>query len=244
MRGDLVQLENNMEKIYFDGCSYTWGQSLELYCNNLDIFSADRMSKYIFTNEDIDFIKKNRYSTQIANHLGFIEKNVSVSSKSNGKILHDLKFENIKDYKYFIIQLTHFDRFFTNGYEWIAHPGCYENLIKEGWFTKENVNDTILNIEKIQYDYFLELQKIFVNYPEKLKLIFHSNEWEEILSKEEIEKYGISIDGEYMIRRWAEKNNMFINQQPQFKFHKASSHDTHLCIEGHKILAESIIKQL
>lgn len=233
-----------MEKIYFDGCSYTWGQSLELYCNNLDIFSADRMSKYIFTNEDMDFIKKNRYSTQIANYLGFIEKNVSVSSKSNGKILHDLKFENIEDYKYFIIQLTHFDRFFTNGYEWIAHPGCYENLIKEGWFTKENVNDTILNIEKIQYDYFLELQKIFVNYPEKLKIIFHSNEWEEILSKEEIEKYGISIDGEYMIRRWAEKNNMFINQQPQFKFHKASSHDTHLCIEGHKILAQSIIKQL
>jgi hypothetical protein len=233
-----------MKKIYFDGCSYTWGQSLELYCNPLDIFEHNRMSKYIFTNEDMDFIKKNRYSTQIANHLGFIEKNVSVSSKSNGKILHDLKFENIEDYKYFIIQLTHFDRFFTNGYEWIAHPGCYENLIKEGWFTKENVNDTILNIEKIQYDYFLELQKIFVNYPEKLKLIFHSNEWEEILSKEEIEKYGISIDGEYMIRRWAEKNNMFINQQPQFKFHKASSHDTHLCIEGHKILAESIIKQL
>lgn len=241
---DSVQQENNMEKIYFDGCSYTWGQSLELYCNDLDIFAHDRMSKYVFTNEDIDFIEKNRYSAIVTNYFGFSEKNKSVSSKSNGKILYDLKYENIKNYKYFIIQLTHFDRFFTNGYEWIANPLCYENLIKEGRFSRDNVNYSILNVEKIQYDYFLQLQKFFVDYPEKLKIIFHSNEWEDILSKEEIEKYGISIDGEYMIRRWAEKNNMFISQQPKFKFHKASSHDTHLCIEGHKILAESIIKQL
>ena len=47
-----------------------------------------------------------------------------------------------------------------------------------------------------------------------------------------------------MIRRWAEKNNMFINQQPEFKKHKSCKYDTHLCIEGHKILAQSIIKQL
>jgi hypothetical protein len=233
-----------MEKIYFDGCSYTWGQSLELYCNDLDIFTHDRMSKYVFTKEDIDFVTKNRYSAIVSNALGYDEINKSKSSKSNGKILHDLKSQNIDNFKYCIIQLTHFDRFFTNGWEWIAHPDCYQNLIKEDRLTKKNVEYAILNVEKIQYDYFLELEKIFVNCPEKLKIIFHSDEWEDILSKEEIQKYGISIDGEYMIRRWADKNNMFINQQPQFKFNKASSHDTHLCIEGHKILAESIIKQL
>jgi hypothetical protein len=233
-----------MEKIYFDGCSYTWGQSLELYYNDLDIFTHDRMSKYVFKKEDINFITKNRYSAIVSNVLDLDETNKSKSSKSNGKILYDLKSQNIDNFKYCIIQLTHFDRFFTNGYEWITHPACYENLIKEGKFTKDDVNNSILNVEKIQYDYFLELEKIFINCPEKLKIIFHSNEWEDILTKEEIKKYGISIDGEYMIRRWAEKNNMFINQQPQFKFHKASSHDTHLCMEGHKILAESIIKQL
>ena len=59
MKADSVQLENNMKKIYFDGCSYTFGQSLELYCNPLGIFEHNRMSKYEFTNEDILFLKKN-----------------------------------------------------------------------------------------------------------------------------------------------------------------------------------------
>ena len=69
MKVDLVQPENNMKKIYFDGCSYTWGQGLELYCNDLDAFDEHRMSKYIFTKNDIDFISKNRYSSIVSNTL-------------------------------------------------------------------------------------------------------------------------------------------------------------------------------
>ena len=90
----------------------------------------------------------------------------------------------------------------------------------------------------------MELEKFFVNYPDKLKIIFHSDEWETILTEEQIKKYGISIDDEYMIRKWAYKNQLFINQQDKYKNHIATSNDTHLCMEGHKILAESIIKQL
>jgi len=241
---DLVQLENNMKKIYFDGCSYTFGQSLELYCNPLDIFSENRMSKYIFTKEDINFITKNRYSAIVSNHFEFIEKNNSINGKSNGKILFDLKKENIEEYEYVIIQLSHFDRFFTNNFQWTPYPFTIENIIKEKKITQKQVDYTIDNIEKIQLEYFLELEKLFVNYPNKLKIIFHSNEWESILSKEQIQKYGVSMDGEYMIRKWAENNNVFINQQPKFKKHITSSEDTHLSIEGHTILAQSIIKQL
>ena len=241
---DSVQLENNMKKIYFDGCSYTYGQSLELYCNPLDIFSDNRMSKYVFTKEDINFITKNRYSAIVSNHFEFIEKNNSINGKSNGKILFDLKKENIEEYEYVIIQLSHFDRFFTNNFQWTPYPFTIENIIKEKKITQKQVDYTIDNIEKIQLEYFLELEKLFVNYPNKLKIIFHSNEWENILSKEQIEKYGVSMGDEYMIRKWAENNNMFINQQPKFKKHITSSEDTHLSIEGHTILAQSIIKQL
>ena len=233
-----------MKKIYFDGCSYTFGQSLELYCNSLDIFSEDRMSKYVFTDDDIEYIKNNRYSGIVSNHFGFIEKNNSINGKSNGKILFDLKKENIKEYEYVIIQLSHFDRFFTNSFQWTPYPFTIENIIKEKKITQKQVDYTIENIEKIQFEYFLELEKLFVNYPNKLKIIFHSNEWESILSKEQIQKYGVSMDGEYMIRKWAENNNVFINQQPKFKKHITSSEDTHLSIEGHTILAQSIIKQL
>ena len=244
MKVDSVQPENNMKKIYFDGCSYTWGQGLELYCNDLTIFDEHRMSKYIFTKNDIDFIIKNRYSAFVSNHLGLLETNNSVSGKSNGEILNSLKSVNIDDYEYCIIQLTHFDRFFTNGWQWTALEVTIKSMIAENRLTMDDVYYTIGNIEKIQLEYFLELEKFFVNYPNKLKIIFHSDEWEDILTKEQIEKYGISIDGEYMIRKWADKNNMFINQQEKFKYHIATAHDTHLTTEGHKLLAESIIKQL
>jgi len=242
---DSVQLENNMKKIYFDGCSYTFGQSLELYCNSLDIFEHNRMSKYKFTKEDLKFIKKNRYSSIVSNHLIFEETNKARNGKGNGRILFDLNRYNINDYEYFIIQLTHFGRYFTkNMHEWQSHKETIDFMLNNNFLTQEEIDYTIENIEKIQLQYFLDLENKFKDFPNKLKIIFHSNEWEDILSKEQIEKYGISIDGEYMIRRWAELNNMFINQQPEFKDTIFASHDTHLCIEGHKILAESIIKQL
>jgi hypothetical protein len=243
---DLVQLENNnMKKIYFDGCSYTFGQSLELYCNSLDIFEHNRMSKYKFTREDLEFIKKNRYSSIVSNHLIFEETNKARNGKSNGRILFDLNQHNINNYEYVIIQLTHFGRYFTkNMHEWQSHKETIDFMLNNNFLTQKEIDYTIENIEKIQLEYFIDLENKFKDFPNKLKIIFHSNEWEDILSKEQIEKYGISIDGEYMIRKWAELNNMFINQQPKFKDTIFASHDTHLCIEGHKILAESIIKQL
>jgi hypothetical protein len=242
---DSVQLENNMKKIYFDGCSYTFGQSLELYCNSLDIFEHNRMSKYKFTREDLQFINKNRYSSIVSKYLMFEETNKARNGKGNGRILFDLNQHNIKDYEYFIIQLTHFGRYFTkNMHEWQSHKETIDFMLNNNFLTQDEIDYTIENIEKIQLEYFIDLENKFKDFPNKLKIIFHSNEWEDILSKEQIEKYGISIDGEYMIRRWAELNNMFINQQPEFKDTKFASHDTHLCIEGHKILAESIIKQL
>ena len=90
MKADLVQLENNiMKKIYFDGCSYTFGQSLELYCNSHDIFQHDRLSKYKFTESDLKFIKENRYTSIVSKHFEFDEVNKSIPGKSNGKILFD-----------------------------------------------------------------------------------------------------------------------------------------------------------
>ena len=234
-----------MKKIYFDGCSYTFGQSLELYCNSLDIFEHNRMSKYKFTREDLEFIKKNRYSSIVSNHLIFEETNKARNGKSNGRILFDLNQHNINNYEYVIIQLTHFGRYFTkNMHEWQSHKETIDFMLNNNFLTQKEIDYTIENIEKIQLEYFIDLENKFKDFPNKLKIIFHSNEWEDILSKEQIEKYGISIDGEYMIRKWAELNNMFINQQPKFKDTIFASHDTHLCIEGHKILAESIIKQL
>ena len=248
MKADSVQLENNMNKIYFDGCSYTFGQSLELYCNDLSLFDKNRMSKYILNENDLEFIKKNRWSSIVSNHLNLKEINSAESGKSNGEILRDLiKFINnndIKTVEYCIIQLTHFDRFYSKkAGKWNINQGI-ESLMEDKFLTEKEIYYMIENIEDIQLDYYLKIVNLFKKYPNKLKILFHSNEWEDILTKEQIENYGISINGEYMIRRWAENNNIFINQQDIFKKNPATDYDTHLSIEGHQILAQEIIKQL
>ncbi len=71
-------------KIYFDGCSYTWGA--ELQPNH----------------------KEQRYSKLICNHLGAEETNRSSSGGSNDRIVRNLLVENnIEEYDLAIIQMTY-----------------------------------------------------------------------------------------------------------------------------------------
>ena len=171
-----------MKKIYFNGCSYTYGQGLELYCNPLDIFKENRMSHYKFTNKDLEFISKNRYSGIVSNHFNFIEINKSKNGKSNGLILFEfenqslqdynyLKTEKLENYKYIIIQLTHFNRYFTEGFEWYGNPHRFIKY-KQITITQEQIDYTINNIENIQLNYFLELENIFKDFQKNLKLYF------------------------------------------------------------------------
>ncbi len=238
-----------MGKIYFDGCSYTFGQGLELYCNPLDKFDYTRQREYEYTEEDLTFIRKNRYSGIVANTLNLIETNKSYNGKSNGEILYDLENENLDEYKFVIIQLTHFNRFFNihdkfGKVYWNSDIPTLDFVFKNGIFTKEEIQNTVLRIEKIQYNYFLKLEKIFENQPQKLKIVFHSDEWETVLNSQEIEKFGINIEGEYMIRKWANYNDKFINRQPQWKEHPATVSDSHLIIEGHQKIAEAILNSI
>jgi hypothetical protein len=57
-------------------------------------------------------------------------------------------------------------------------------------------------------------------------------------------KFGISVDHEYLIEDWAYKNKLCINQDKQFLNNQIVTKDTHLSLEGHRILANKIIEQL
>jgi hypothetical protein len=237
------------QRIYFDGCSYTFGQSLELYCNPINTFNHDRMSKYVFTDNDFNFIKNNRWSNLVSIKMNSIEHNYAINGNANGKILYDLKeyLKNtpINEVDYFIIQLTHFERFFSSkNFQWFPHIDSMELFVKRGLITLEEQEYTISNIEKIQMEYYLELIDIFKNYPEKLKILFWSNEWKDILSVKEMSKFGISIDNEYIIQDWAYTNKLCVNQDEKFLNNIIVHGDTHLSIEGHRVLANKIIEQL
>tara|TARA_B100000945_G_scaffold320648_1_gene331368 strand:- start:53 stop:721 length:669 start_codon:yes stop_codon:yes gene_type:complete len=70
-------------KIYFDGCSYTWGSELE---NN----------------------EEERYSRLICNELGAEEYNYSTAGGSNDQIVRNLLIEkNIEEYDLAFIQMTY-----------------------------------------------------------------------------------------------------------------------------------------
>ena len=70
-------------KIYFDGCSFTWGAELQPYH------------------------KEQRYSRLICNQLGAEETNCSSSGGSNDRIVRNLLVENnIEEYDLAVIQMT------------------------------------------------------------------------------------------------------------------------------------------
>lgn len=70
-------------KIYFDGCSFTWGSELE---NN----------------------EEERYSKLICNELGAEESNYATVGGSNDKIVRNLLIENnIEEYDLAVIQMTY-----------------------------------------------------------------------------------------------------------------------------------------
>jgi hypothetical protein len=237
------------QRIYFDGCSFTFGQSLELYCNPINTFTHDRMSKYAFNGNDFNFIRNNRWSNLVSIKMNSIEHNYSINGNANGKILYDLKnylkFKKIEDFDYFVIQLSYFERFFSSGnFQWFPHPISMKSLIDEGVITFEEQEYTISNIEQIQLNYYLELVDIFQQYPQKLKILFWSNEWKNVLSVKEMSKFGLAFDGEYIVDDWASNNNLHICNDDKFLGSIIVENDTHLSIEGHKILANKIIKQL
>lgn len=238
------------QKIYFDGCSYTFGQSLELYCNPIEVFTEERMSKYVFTGNDFNFIRNNRWTNLVSISMNSIEHNYSRNGNANGRILYDLKHllqhTPIHNFDYFIIQLSHFQRFFSSkNFQWFPHADSMKHHRDEGLITLEEQDYTISNIENIQLDYYLELVDIFKQYPEKLKILFWSNEWKDILSIEEMSKFGLSIDGNYLIQDWAYENKLCVNQDNKFLNNPNIVYDdTHLSFEGHRVLANKIIEQL
>jgi hypothetical protein len=237
------------QRIYFDGCSYTFGQSLELYCNPINLFTQDRMSKYVFNGNDFNFIRNNRWSNLVSIKMDSIEHNYARNGNANGKIIYDLKHHlshtPIYEFDYFIIQFTHFDRFFSSkNLQWFPHSVSMKSHRDEGLITLEEQEYTISNIEKIQLNYYLELTEIFKKYPEKLKILFWSNEWKDVLSVKEMSKFGLSFDGEYIVDDWASNNNLHICNDDKFLGSIIVRKDTHLSLEGHKVLANKIIEQL
>jgi hypothetical protein len=57
-------------------------------------------------------------------------------------------------------------------------------------------------------------------------------------------KFGLPIDGNYLIQDWAYENQLCVNQDEKFLNNMIVYGDTHLSFEGHKILANKIIEQL
>jgi hypothetical protein len=108
-----------MEKIVYTGCSFTWGQGLELaYPPNYGKDWVDRSRNWpLLSEEQKEFIRQNRWTKLLSDKMGMEEVNVSRPGHSNGESLIKLKHwidENGLDgVKYIIFQITHEFRDFS-----------------------------------------------------------------------------------------------------------------------------------
>ena len=75
-------LTQNIMKIYFDGCSNTWGAELQ---DNL----------------------KSRYSRLVCDHFNAEEYNIALKGGSTKRVVRNLLKHDLSDYDMFVIQFTH-----------------------------------------------------------------------------------------------------------------------------------------
>ena len=99
-------------KVLFAGCSYTWGQGLELaYPPNYGKDWEGRCINWpLLSEEQKNFIKENRWTKIVSDKLNLIEINLSRPGHSNGESLSKLqeyiKNNGLNDVKYIFLQLT------------------------------------------------------------------------------------------------------------------------------------------
>jgi len=135
-------------KIYFDGCSWTWGDELE-----------DR--------------KKERYSALLCDRLGAIEDNFSMCGGSNDRIVRNLLVNNkIEDYDLAVIQMTYPARteyVSKNKWEKVSAKFNYSKWLREGIGDISRIGEKFPKHKDFWKYYYLEIaNKIYFDTKEKI----------------------------------------------------------------------------
>tara|TARA_B100000945_G_scaffold205397_1_gene165160 strand:- start:1091 stop:1699 length:609 start_codon:yes stop_codon:yes gene_type:complete len=135
-------------KIYFDGCSWTWGDELE-----------DR--------------KRERYSALLCDQLGAVEGNFSKCGGSNDRIVRNLLVKNnIEDYDLAVIQMTYPARteyVSKDKWEKVSAKFNYTKWLNEGTGDISRIREKFPKHKDFWKYYYLEIAtKLYFDTKEKI----------------------------------------------------------------------------
>jgi len=251
------------KKFIFAGDSFTWGQGLQYYggFKDIKIMPPNHYVKEFLTDEHNDFIKKNRYSKIVANHLNKID---IVKEKNGGSDFESIEFikDNIdEDVEYVLLQTTQpfrspYKYYYKGEQKWIDGANLHVNNSKVLEF-KEYLIEEKINID----DWFYDLKKQIVSnikdlaiYLDDRNIKFHIISWtndylnlikdDELLSKKflnlEYDGYTFSC----LKTLFSMYPNMTIHQDYDFFTDGKTMPDHHMSLTGHNMIANIILKNL
>jgi hypothetical protein len=255
--------------IIFAGCSFTWGQGLYYYSNLNSLVEPLEVNTFdpkLLTNAHIKFMEKNRYSRFVANEMGSYEILKDVNGGSDFGIIdywtHYFYSENenkiiepYEDYSYFILQLT---EPFRSNIEF-----HYNNIDMRFKFVEEKQKNSdkvqmlynYMSDNNISYDEWENSHSFMVLKKVKLFLEFLENKniktkiltWPKIYVKhimqdEWLKNRFITFPQCDSIEEIMYDKSMVIHTD--YENFKSPPRDHHPSLKCHKLIADSIIKNL
>ena len=261
-----------MNVFLFLGCSFTWGEGLQYYSElpSVIFHTHHTFDSREITYPQYQFIKKNRFARLVADRLNGIEIVTAVNGGNHTTMTNMLfrptefipdyingdpknyrkeSFFNKNEITHIVIQFTdvYRDNFESCGasIKWnrpAQHQYCIEKGISAEEFEKDGIRYILRNFKK-ELEPYIELNVKFAF------LMWRHKFWYDVILEEE---FGFFKNNLIEIQQ---NNNIcysidgLTNTGKKFTIHSDFCEkgyqcgDAHLSLEGHKIIAESIIKK-
>lgn len=257
-----IEGQSDMNKAVFVGCSWSWGQGLELASpTSYGVDWTNRSQQWReLTTEQLDFIQTHRWSKRISDKLGLKEVNLSQPGNSNGKSLSTLieyiQNRGVNDVSTIFFQLTHPFRSFSLDLEgstpmtgWELAQSI-ESGLKSGKLDIREVDNTLhQNFEVMgeRYGIFLkELTKWFdelrSEYPH---LRIHLIEWvSEVQVEIQTNPYWVNLFGGETPMEWSKRMRLTGGDWMEDRGFPLLFPEGHLSIEGMEIFSEVLYDKI
>lgn len=257
-----------MNVFLFLGCSFTWGEGLQYYSGLPSVVFHDKhtFSPSEITYPQYQFIRNNRFSRLVANKVNGIEITQAINGGNNQDNIYYLIEKNKdnvinsdvirldRETAFKKEELTHIVIQFTDIYR-----DKFESFgIPKDW-TREQQHQYCVEKEISASDFEMDgIRYILRKYLEKLKpyiqigvnigfLMWQHVGWRDVINEEEfkfVKENLIKIqhnNKEYIsLHDFTENGNKNTIQSDFCKQYGKQCGDSHLSLDGHKIIAESI----
>lgn len=254
-----------MKKLLVTGCSWTWGQGIELaYPPNYGMDWENRSQNWMKLSEgQLEFIRTNRWSKLLADKMGLEEVNVSTPGNSNASSLKSLvewiDKNDLNDTDTIIFQITHPFRYFalnmegntpTTGYELAEY---IEKELKKGkldlnWMNSmhEQIHTNFILLEERHNSFMEALTNWFTELKETHpSLNIHILEWIDETDYNMVENpYYLNLFNGKSVMDWSNDNKLTGQHWMNNNGFKTLFPEGHLSIDGMKIFSDILYDKI